>query len=160
MYLAAAGALEARGYAQYEISNFSRPGRESRHNLKYWDLQPYLGIGPAAHSLLSGRRFAYPRDTAAFLRGEPPVFEQPAGREAAIRENSPEEYLMLRLRLTAGLRADGFAARFGFPLPARWRQRAARLPAALVTADAEGIRLTREGFLVSNAVIARLLDDE
>ena len=46
---------------------------------------------------------------------------------------------MLRLRLTAGLRADGFAARFGFPLPARWRQRAARLPAALVTADAEGI---------------------
>lgn len=160
LYLAAAGALEARGYAQYEISNFSRPGRESRHNLKYWDLQPYLGIGPAAHSLLSGRRFAYPRDTAAFLRGEPPVSEQPAGREAAIRENSPEEYLMLRLRLTAGLRADGFAARFGFPLPARWRQRAARLPAALVTADAEGIRLTREGFLVSNAVIARLLDDE
>ena len=160
LYLAAAGALEARGYAQYEISNFSRPGRESRHNLKYWDLQPYLGIGPAAHSLLSGRRFAYPRDTAAFLRGEAPVSEQPAGREAAIRENSPEEYLMLRLRLTAGLRADGFAARFGFPLPARWRQRAARLPAALVTADAEGIRLTREGFLVSNAVIARLLDDE
>lgn len=128
--------------------------------MKYWDLQPYLGIGPAAHSLLSGRRFAYPRDTAAFLRGEAPVSEQPAGREAAIRENSPEEYLMLRLRLTAGLRADGFAARFGFPLPARWRQRAARLPAALVTADAEGIRLTREGFLVSNAVIARLLDDE
>ena len=160
LYLAAAGALEAGGYAQYEISNFSRPGRESRHNLKYWDLRPYLGIGPSAHSLLDGRRFAYPRDMAAFLRGESPVPEQSAGRVSAIGENSPEEYLMLRLRLTAGLRADEFAARFGAPLPARWRQRAAGLPAALLTADEDGIRLTREGFLVSNAVIARLLDDE
>lgn len=176
LYLAAARALEGLGYRQYEISNFARPGRESRHNLKYWDLRPYLGIGPAAHSLLGGRRFAYPRDLRAFLDGAPPQAEEPGdsparpGEEAAVQglpedgweeifqeENLPEEYLMLRLRLTDGLRESEYAARFGGPIPALWRERAAALPPSLIQADGEGIRLTREGFLVSNAVIARLL---
>ena len=47
---------------QYEISNFAQPGFESRHNLKYWHDEEYLGLGPAAHSFLEGRRFYFPRD--------------------------------------------------------------------------------------------------
>ena len=53
---------EKRGWRQYEISNFARPAKECRHNLKYWNAMPYLGLGPGAHSFLDGRRFYYPYD--------------------------------------------------------------------------------------------------
>ena len=59
IYLRAVDRLESLGYRQYEISNFARPGFESRHNLKYWLLEPYLGVGPSAHSCLDGRRFYF-----------------------------------------------------------------------------------------------------
>ena len=156
LYLAACEALEGQGYRQYEISNFARPGRESRHNLKYWNGEPYLGIGPAAHSFLGGRRWYMPRDVEGFLAGNPPLPEDE--EDAVIADGSPEEYLMLRLRLTAGLTEEGFRARFGGPIPRRWRERAAALPPGLTEEDETGLRLTREGFLVSNAVIAALLD--
>ena len=64
-YLATVELLEKTGYAQDEISNLARPGRESRHNLKYWTMQEYLGFGPGAHSDFGGRRFAYARDLNA-----------------------------------------------------------------------------------------------
>lgn len=154
-YLAVAGAAEQAGYRQYEISNFARPGCESRHNLKYWDLQPYIGIGPSAHSFIGGKRCAYPRDLAVFLCGNTPVPE--AAPQQIVAESSPEEYLMLRMRLSAGVNEADFHRRFGSPLPAVWRQRAAALPPALIRLSEDGFRLTREGFLVSNAIIARLL---
>lgn len=155
LYETAGAALEAAGYRQYEISNFAQPGYESRHNLKYWDEQPYLGLGPSAHSFLDGRRFYFPRDMTAFLAGKPPLPE--AEDDSTIPENSPEEYLMLRLRLAEGVTEAGYAARFGQPLPANWRRRAAALPRELVLCDETGIRLTRRGFLLSNAILARLL---
>ena len=67
-YLYAVEQLEHHGYRQYEISNFARPGYEGKHNLIYWDCGDYLGIGPAAHSCMGGKRFYYPADTEAFLR--------------------------------------------------------------------------------------------
>lgn len=154
-YLAVADAAQAAGYRQYEISNFAQPGRESRHNLKYWDQRPYLGIGPSAHSYLNGRRWYYPRDLRGFLQGAQPLPESTTPTPAA--DSSPEEYLMLRLRLTQGILEKDFLARFGQPLPAVWRKRARALPPSLIVEDPEGIRLTRSGFLVSNAIIARLL---
>ena len=154
LYHTAAAALERAGYAQYEISNFARDGQVSRHNLKYWNLEPYLGLGPAAHSFLNGRRFYYPRSLTAFLKGEPPIAEEEG---TTIGENSQEEYAMLRLRLTEGLTEVGFARRFGQAIPARWRERAAAFPPSLVVADDRGLRLTREGFLVSDALLVRIL---
>lgn len=154
LYLAACDALERAGFAQYEISNFAKVGCESRHNLKYWNSEPYLGFGPAAHSFFDGKRLYYPRSLAAFLNGEPPIAE--VGGDIATA--SPEEYAMLRLRLTEGLAEQAFRDRFGHSLPAVWRERAARLPAALVTVDGQGIRFSREGFLVSDAAIAHILD--
>ena len=153
LYLAACETLEEHGFHQYEISNFALPGRESRHNLKYWTGEPYLGLGPAAHSCIGGRRFAYHRDLAAFLAGKDPLPEP----EGAIRTGSQEEFLLLRLRLAEGLTERAYAVRFGVPIPEDWRKRAASLPRRLVICDAEGIRLTREGFLVSNAILAELL---
>ncbi len=154
-YLAVADAAEQAGYQQYEISNFARPGRESRHNLKYWNLQPYIGIGPSAHSFADGRRSYYPRDLIAFIAGNAPIPETPP--DETVAEGSPEEYLMLRMRLSAGIDDPAFRRRFGRPLPALWRQRAAALPPSLVRLSADGFQLTREGFLVSNTVIAHLL---
>ena len=156
LYHTAAEALEAHGYRQYEISNFAKPGFESHHNLKYWNLDPYLGIGPSAHSFLGGKRFAYPRSLAAFMHGTEPTAESAAA--VAISEGSAEEYAMLRLRLTEGLREDLFSLRFSIPIPAAWRRTASTLPASLICCDDEGICLTREGFLVSNAIISHLLD--
>ena len=155
-YLAACAELASAGYRQYEISNFALPGFESRHNRKYWEGAPYLGVGPSAHSFLGGRRFFYPRSLPAFLRGEPPVLEN--SRDGALADGSPAEYLMLRLRLTEGLTEEAYRTRFGAPIPLLWRERAAALPRSHILCDEAGIRLTREGFLVSNVLIGRLLE--
>lgn len=155
LYLAAMERLDQLGYAQYEISNTAKPGCESRHNLKYWDSQPYLGLGPAASSCFLGRRFTYPRDTAYFLSGGAPL-DDPAEGPAV---GSPEEYALLRLRLSAGLTRADFRQRFGDDLPRRWRDNAARLPHHLVVVDDAGIRLTREGFLLSNSLICHILSE-
>ena len=69
MYLSAVGLLARRGYEQYEISNFCRPGRASRHNSRYWTLAEYLGFGPGAHSDFGGERFALAHDLDAYLAG-------------------------------------------------------------------------------------------
>ncbi len=155
LYHAAADALEAHGYRHYEISNFAKHGCESRHNTKYWNGDPYLGIGPSAHSFYGGRRFAYPRSLPDFLTGVDPQPE--ATEESAIPENSPAEYVMLRLRLADGVRFADYAARFGQPFPDAWRRRAKALPASLICCDEQGMHLTREGFLVSNAILGQVL---
>ena len=155
LYLEACEALDAAGYRQYEISNFARDGFASRHNLKYWNSEPYLGLGPSAHSFYGGRRWTYPRDLAAFLGGADRIPE--ADEDGTIAEAGEEEYALLRLRLCDGLQAADFEKKFARPLPEGWRERAAALPSSLVRADAEGIRLTREGFLLSNTLIAAIL---
>lgn len=150
-YLFAARRLRTLGYAQYEISNFARPGKESRHNLKYWHCGEYLGVGPAAHSFIAGRRFYFPRDLAAFLRGDAPVDDGAGG--------SFSEYAMLALRLSEGLSRAGCAPRFpdGAAQFDAVRARAVRLPKKLITVENEKIALTDEGFLVSNAILAEIL---
>lgn len=155
LYLEAVAALKEQGYAQYEISNFARPDFESRHNLKYWHSEPYLGIGPAAHSFLEGKRLYYPRSLIAFLDGCEPLPE--TSNDTVIPENSPAEFAMLRLRLTEGLTEAAFAARFGTSIPTAWREKAAALPPHLVTVETDGIHLSPEGFLVSDAIIAHIL---
>ncbi len=151
LYLRAVSSLERMGLRQYEISNFARPGFEGQHNLKYWDCREYIGIGPAAHSFFGGKRFYYTRDTRAFLGGAQPVPDGDGGSFA--------EYAMLRLRLRDGLTEEETRKRFGFSIPDALRQAARKLPGSFVECDASGVRLTAEGFLISNALIAALLED-
>lgn len=151
-YEQACESLSEAGFRQYEISNFAQPGFESRHNLKYWNAEEYLGLGASAHSFLEGKRFFYPRDIDAFLRGAAPV---PDGEGGGF-----EEYAMLRLRLTEGLREDLLSRRYGYGIPDEMRRAAQQLAGyGLLEQDGGGIRLTRKGFLLSNAVIAELLYD-
>ena len=149
-YLQTVDALAAAGLRQYEISNFARPGCESRHNLKYWRCEAYLGLGPAAHSFLDGKRFYYPRDLQAFLDGTPPIPDGPGG--------DPEEWLMLRLRLMEGVTDAAFAARFGAGLPDAFWETAARFARQGLMTVADGCAaLTPTGCLLSNQIIGALL---
>lgn len=152
-YLFLVEELKRMDYVQYEISNFAKPGKESRHNLVYWHGEEYLGFGPGAHSFYGGERYYYPRDLEAFLRGEPPV---PDGEGGGF-----PEYVMLNLRLSEGLRLDRCEERFG-GLGAegflKVRKNAEKCPPSLVRADSDSIHFTPEGFLVSNTLILELLE--
>ena len=150
LYLHTVKRLRENGIFQYEISNFARPGFESRHNLKYWNGEEYLGLGPSAHSFLDGKRFYFERDFDGFLNGSKPTDDGPGGGE--------EEYIMLRMRLTDGLRFDEFQKRYKKDLPEIIIKKAEHLEKyEVITLDKSGIRLTEKGFLLSNSVIAELL---
>ena len=154
MYLETVGFLESRGWKQYEISNFAKPGRESRHNLKYWTLGEYIGFGPGAHSDFRGVRYAWARDLEAFLRGDRVLSE---ARRMAPRDREAE-WLMLSLRLARGLDMAEWEERFRRPF--------APFPPFLKRCEAAGYaaleagrwHLTPRGFLVSNQIIGELLD--
>ncbi len=149
LYLQAADYLEKHGYRQYEISNFAKEGFKSRHNLRYWHCEEYLGIGPSAHSFIGGERFYFPRDFKAFIENPTPVYDGTGGDE--------DEYIMLSLRLTEGLTKKGYRERFQKDLPESIFEKAAALEkAGLLKITEEGIALTKEGFLLSNSIITTL----
>lgn len=142
--------LEQAGFLRYEISNFARAGFESRHNLKYWNCDETLGIGPAAHSFMEGKRFFYPRDLKGFLQGAAPVPDGTGGDFT--------EYAMLQLRLRKGLQIARCRERFGHGLPEKMVQNAEPMVRhGLVQLDEQGLRLTLQGNLVSNEILAQLL---
>ena len=156
-YLQAVQTLAAAGFRQYEVSSFALPGYESRHNLKYWHCEPYLGIGAGAHSCCGGEppladshanttRFCVPKDVQAFITSDRQPEElldaQPLGRE---------ERLMLALRLAEGVPVDALSVSAQKQLPALQQ-------AGYLHRNGDSIALTPEGFAVSNAVIAVLIE--
>ena len=154
LYADTVNALGAAGYGQYEISNFARVGRESRHNTRYWLGRPYLGLGLAAHSDFGGRRFAAGRDMDAYLRGD--WIEESAEIGS---EERREEYIMLRLRLTQGIDTADYAARFGRDFYGEFETALAPYRrAGLLREEGGRIALTTKGMLLSNAVLADLLE--
>ncbi len=147
-YLRAAERLTRAGFEHYEISNFCRPGRASRHNLKYWRCDDFLGLGPAAHSCLGGRRFRHAPDLAAYLADPLAVEELPCDLES--------ERVFLGLRLGEGV-SEGDVARAARLSGGDLEEQIAQLSAFLSRSADGRIRLTQEGRLVSNAVLSELL---
>ena len=153
MYLYTVAALGEMGYEQYEISNFAKSGKESRHNLKYWRGQEYLGVGPAAHSFLDGRRFYFPRDLAGFVNSSDPweqVVQDGSGGEA-------QEQLMMRLRLREGIDLGWFARSFSLELEPMYKRAQFLQKHGLLELQEGRLFLTPQGFLLSNSVISDLL---
>lgn len=149
MYLLVCEKLREYGFEQYEISNFAKPGFESRHNLKYWHDEEYIGFGPSAHSFVKGRRYYCERSFECFYTDQK--------RDDGIGGNI-EEWIMLGLRLTEGINNKRFREHFGMDIPRKYFDRARKLESyGLVRTDEQSIRLTIQGFLVSNAVIAEVL---
>ena len=150
-YLYMCERLEKSGYTHYEISNFCLPGRESRHNLKYWRCGEYLGIGPSAHSFINGKRFYYPRDMKAFIKGTKPVYDGDGG--------DAEEYIMLRLRLAEGLDLKELESRFGINTDKIKKAVVPLKKAGFLKTGDSTIRLTDKGMTVSNSIITEILEN-
>lgn len=143
LYLAAVNMLRSIGFEQYEISSFAKSSRKSRHNLKYWRYEEYLGIGAAAHSFYKGRRFAVKRDLRGFIASE---HQTEITTDSEI--NELEERIMLGLRLTEGIPEE------------LWRRLESALPLIpkqYYRLENGRLSLTEEGFLVSNEIISTLL---
>ena len=149
-YLFAVEELEKRGFFQYEISNFARRGRESAHNLIYWNCGDYLGVGPAAYSCMDGKRFHYPPDLSAFLSRPFPL---PQDGEA-----DAEDFIMLQLRLSRGLDLRKLKMRWGYVFsPVAMRRISLLEQAGYCLLCDDILRLTPTGMLVQNAILTSLL---
>lgn len=157
-YLKAVELLQRAGFRQYEISNFAKTGRESRHNLKYWMGREYLGFGPGAHSYFGGKRFSYPRDLDRYLRSarkgevERTELQEIDGPERA------REYLMLRMRTLRGIEEWEYRRKFGLnfePISRRLEFFEAHHWAEL---SGKRWHFTPQGFLLSNTLILELLE--
>lgn len=158
LYERAIDFLESEGFRQYEISNFARPGAESRHNIRYWMNQPYLGVGPSAASYLDGRRWKNVADTARYVV-QVRLGQSPAGEvEVLSPMERAGETAMLQLRLARGIRRADFRQATGFDPAMIFAEVIARhVQQGLLIADEEHIAFSRAGRLVADSVLADFL---
>ena len=156
LYEIACDRLNTAGIMQYEISNFARPGFESRHNLKYWTRQPYLGFGVDAHSMLPARqgeavRFSNPEMLEKYLACEP------ASTVELDRQMALEESLFLGLRLNRGIDLQHLQEEFPDLFAAQKSVIAELLENGMLEQQNQIVRLTGRGRLLSNEVFERFL---
>jgi oxygen-independent coproporphyrinogen-3 oxidase len=153
MYCLCSKKLADAGYEKYEISNFSKKGRRSRHNLRYWQGREYLGFGVAAYSYFGSRRYGNSRDIGAFISGEDILAEDEALTDNDIRE----EDVMLGLRLAEGIDTSEYSARFGrnffedYAAVEKWIEQ------GFMGRHGSRIYFTDKGFLVSNSILSDML---
>ncbi len=153
-YELAQGELKAAGYEQYEISNWAKPGFVSKHNLKYWRREPYLGFGAGAHSFSGKQRWANMHDAAAYVSaiaaGKPAIESvQPVTRELAL-----EEEFFLGLRQLAGIDLARIERQYGIDM----QEKIGRLATnGMVERDGDFLRLAPAKLSVSNEVLVELL---
>ena len=149
--------LTAAGYVQYEISNFAKPGYESRHNMKYWLNHSYYGVGAGAHGYVNGVRHENVKGVkdyiAAAQRG------LPVQASAAVDDDEAmEDFMMVGLRLLRGVSDRDFRAQFDRSMEDVFGKEIARLVSeGLLERTPDGCRLTRQGLLLGNEVFARFI---
>jgi len=151
--------LGREGYVQYEISNFALPGYESRHNLKYWQLAPYVGLGAGAHSFDGMNRWANEGEARLYI-------DRLAGMRspiASVRKLSPEEQLeeffFLGLRQVEGVSLDRARKQWGKDLVSRCQGRIETLTQdGLLTTTGDNIRLAETAYLVSNEIFQEFVE--
>ena len=154
MYSSLTDILEKHGYGKYEISNFAHKGYESRHNIKYWRLDDYLGFGPAAYSCFGGVRFGHTRDIEAYISGKNTYCEVcPTDRSEQMNE-----YVMLGMRLAEGINVSDFKARFGEDFESRFGLKLKKYAPEHVYCDSLTYRFTKSGMFVSNFILSDVLD--
>ena len=154
MYELVVKMMKDAGYRHYEISNFARGGRESKHNCKYWRLDEYLGLGLAAHSDFGGKRLENTRDMERYLGGE--------WLEAASDISNSErefEFLMLGFRTADGISKSEFLARFGVGFDEKYGEKMEKFKKmGYFCEKGDALALTESGFEVSNAILTEILD--
>ena len=158
MYLWAVKRLAEAGYRQYEISNFARSGFQSRHNLRYWMMKPYLGFGPGAHSDFGGRRFSFVKDLDAYIDGILNGGTVTDSSETIPQRERSGEYLMLCLRTTRGIEEWEYRRTYFMNFDAIEGKLAEFEHRGWATRAGNRWRLTPEGFLLSNQLIVELME--
>lgn len=157
MYLMAVDYLAEHGYKQYEISNFAKENKFSRHNKRYWNMSEYLGFGPAAHSFINKLRFNYFPDTEKYINGvlnNDIIIEK--SEEAQDGERAGE-YVMLALRTTDGISAEVLEKKYLMYFDELEKKFLNYHKMGYAEFDGISWRLTPKGFLVSNTIISELL---
>jgi len=155
MYLSAMARLEAGGYRQYEISNVARPGRESRHNLKYWQDGEWLGFGCGAHSTRRGARWKNVSATDEYISRLQAGLSVVVDVRELSREAQLEEALFTGLRLTEGLDLDAVGHRYDTDVWGRYAEPLQpSLDAGLAVREGSRLRLSRHGMLLANEVLS------
>ena len=154
LYILCCDILSKNGYLQYEVSNFARSGKESRHNLKYWRADDYIGFGVAAHSRFEGERFGNSRDIKAFIAGQDIVCE----RQRISDEAFLNEYVMLGLRLTEGIDKNEFFALTGQEFTQYYPTVENYVKGGFMVESDKKIAFTTKGFLVSNVILSQMLN--
>jgi oxygen-independent coproporphyrinogen-3 oxidase len=158
MYVSALDRMDAAGYSQYEISNVARPGRESRHNLKYWTDGEWLGFGCGAHSTRGHVRWKNRSSTAeyidAVMRGEQLI----ADERVMSPDEQLEDALFTGLRLAAGLDLAAVRVRYGVDVWERYGgELGPFLEQGLLLYDRGRLRLTRAGMLLAHEIMTVFL---
>ena len=159
MYAHTIDRLDREGLAMYEISNFARPGHESRHNLVYWANDAYFGVGLGAARYVRGVRSTNTRDLSAYLRRLDANLDATGPTETLDPEGRARETAVLMLRRTqTGIARDDFSARTGFDLDALLGEPIRRAVArGLLDDDGRTLRFTREGLFLADSVLCDLL---
>ena len=153
-YEMALESLRAAGYRHYEISNWAKPGFESKHNLKYWRREAYLGFGAGAHSFSGAQRWANAHDAAAYVSGVQSGRLPVEQHEKMTAERALEEELFLGLRQLDGIDVSRIEREYGVTLAGRFEPLAS---AGLVKRDGNVVRLAPERLSVSNEVFVELM---
>ncbi len=159
MYYKGRIVMEKSNLFQYEISNFAMMGFECKHNLKYWNQEEYIGIGPSAHSFMNSIRYSNPSDLELYCKN---IEENNLDRIIQEEMNEREllfEYIMLRLRLTEGLDADEFKRKFNMAFNEKYKRQIKYLTDnKLIEQNGNIVKLTERGMDISNYVFEEFMD--
>ena len=158
MYYAGRNVMKDNNLFQYEISNFAVKGYECKHNLKYWNQEEYIGIGPAAHSFLNSVRYSNPSDLNLYCQNsEANVFERNI-QEVMNQKDLIFEYIMLRLRLTEGLNMVDFKSKFSIDFNETYSKQIDHLTKNnLLEYSGDFVKLTNYGMDISNYVFEKFM---
>lgn len=144
------------GFYRYEVSNFSRLGREAVHNSLYWKMKDYLGFGPGAHSYVNGERYFNPADVKKYLAGEHSGLAGQICERYYSLEEEKSEFIMLALRTRDGIDVAEYNRRFSEDFFARFDPVLKKLSGYL-TVDSDRVSIRPEYLLVQNVIILELL---
>ena len=161
-YISMCEKLLKSGYLQYEISNFSKAGNECKHNLKYWQSEEYIGVGPSAHSYFNGERYSYSSNLDEYISkiksNEMPtkIFEN--DDETLVDMSKMDEYVMLKMRLSSGVSKDEFCLIFDKEFENTYPKINNYLKTEHVVFENGAYKFTPKGFFVSNYILSDILN--
>lgn len=159
MYYKGRIVMEKNNLFQYEISNFAVEGFSCRHNLKYWNQEEYIGIGPSAHSFINSIRYSNPSDLNLYCKNSIENNFNRIIQEEMNKEELMFEYIMLRLRLTEGLDANEFKRKFNVDFNEKYKEQIKYLTDNKLIENNESIvRLTQRGMDISNYVFEEFME--